>query len=240
MGSVLRLAVSAGQLEDEESMSISAYPLQWPVGWKRTAPGFQAHAKFGKAGRYQGYGDSKRWVPGRDLTIAEGTQRVLDELKRMGLEREEVVISTNLRLRLDGLPHSNQSDPRDAGVAVYWRDAVGDKVMAIDIYYRVADNLAAVAATLEAMRAIERHGGAAILDRAFTGFTALPAPIVAGVKRPWREVLGWVPHSIVTLEMLTARYRSLAAQHHPDRGGDPAKMAEINAAREEALKAIAP
>ena len=38
--------------------------------------------------------------------------------------------------------------------------------MAIDAYTRTADNLAAVAATLEAMRAIERHGGAQILERA--------------------------------------------------------------------------
>jgi len=47
--------------------------------------------------------------------------------------------------------------------------------MAIDIYDTVAGNLAAVAATLDAMRAIERHGGAQILKRAFQGFKALPS-----------------------------------------------------------------
>lgn len=30
----------------------------------------------------------------------------------------------------------------------------------------------------------------------------------------------------------------LAAQHHPDRGGDPAKMAELNQARDEALQEV--
>jgi hypothetical protein len=47
--------------------------------------------------------------------------------------------------------------------------------MAIDIYTRIADNLAAVAATIDAMRAIERHGGAQILKRAWMGLKALPA-----------------------------------------------------------------
>jgi curved DNA-binding protein CbpA len=39
-----------------------------------------------------------------------------------------------------------------------------------------------------------------------------------------------------TTEDVQAAYRKLASQYHPDRGGDPAKMAELNAARDEALK----
>lgn len=61
--------------------------------------------------------------------------------------------------------------------------------MAIDQYYRVEENLAAIAATLDAMRAIERHGGAQILDRASTGFAALQAPMA--VARSWREMFGF-------------------------------------------------
>ena len=79
--------------------------------------------------------------------------------------------------------------------------------MAIDQYFRVADNLAAIAATLEAMRAIERHGGAEILDRAFTGFTALPAP-----EQPF-HVLG--VSATATDEEIETAYRRLAMQHHP-------------------------
>jgi DnaJ-domain-containing protein 1 len=96
--------------------------------------------------------------------------------------------------------------------------------MAIDRYDALADNLAAIAATLEAMRAIDRHGGAEILDRAFKGFVALPAP-----EQPW-NVLG-VAMTATTGEIDEA-YRRLAMQHHPDRGGDAAAMARINAARE--------
>jgi hypothetical protein len=222
-------------------MTISAYPLQWPTGWKRTPHHGRTRARFGKASRQEGYGDQKRWVPGRDLTIAEGTARVLLELQRMGVQRDDLVLSTNLRLRLDGMPASGQAEPADPGVAVYWTDGAADKprVMAIDIYDRVADNLAAVAATLEAMRAIERHGGAAVLERAFTGFTALPAPIVAGMKRPWREVLfPGIAYRDYTEAEIRAQYRKWARELHPDVGGDPAKMAELNAARDEALKEL--
>jgi hypothetical protein len=226
--------------QEENTMTITAYPLQWPAAWKRTNAAWRVQAKFGKARRQTGYGENQRWTAARDLTIAEGTERVLTELKRMGLGRDDVVISTNLRLRLDGLPHSSQSEPADPGVAVYWQDSMqARKVMAIDIYDRVADNLAAVAATLEAMRAIERHGGAAILERAFTGFTALPAPIIAGMKRHWRDVLRFELSDKPTSGTISDRYRKLASAHHPDReGGDDAKMSELNAARDEALKEV--
>jgi len=97
-------------------------------------------------------------------------------------------------------------------------------------------NIAALTATIEAMRAIERHGGAIVLERAFTGFTALPAPIVAGMKRHWREVLGVEPTGTVTAADVRQLYRHWASLHHPDKGGSTEKMAELNQAREDALK----
>lgn len=197
---------------------IAAHPLQWPTGWPRTTARKTARFSSKSHSRYL-----------QSLTINDGVQRVLNELDRMGYGREDIVISTNVPTRLDGLPRSDRGEPGDPGVAVYWQTRKGEKkVMAIDIYDRVADNLAAVAATLDAMRAIERHGGAQILDRAFTGFTALPAP---GARRTWREVMGFVPGEPVDLETLRIRYRKLASTRHPDRdGGSDAAMAELNGA----------
>lgn len=200
---------------------ISRYPLQWPVGWKRTTPGYRQSARFGKSRGYNTRGKV-------ELSVYDGVHRVLQELERMGVSDADIVVSTNVETRLDGLPRSDRAAPGDPGVAVYWRTNGANKVMAIDIYDRVADNLAAVAATLDAMRAIERHGGAAILDRAFTGFTALPAPVVAGMAREWWDVLQ-VSRDAPREEIKSA-YRRLSSQHHPDKGGNAAKMAEINAA----------
>lgn len=212
-------------------MTPTRFPLQWPLGWKRTTAGYRQAAKFSKS---KEYGSRSK----TDLSVADGVQRVLSELERIGVGEADVVISTNMELRLDGLPRSDRSAPGDPGVAVYWRTKKKeDRVMAIDQYTRVADNLAAIAATLEAMRAIERHGGAAILDRAFTGFTALPAPIVAGMKRPWREVLEY-GNSPATEEAINRHFRILASTAHPDKGGSARAMAELNAARDEALEEI--
>lgn len=211
---------------------IPAYPLQWPVGWPRTAAGAAQHGKFGTKAQRPG----QHWASTVSITVAQATQRVLDELARMGVGRDDVVISTNLALRLDGLPRSGQGAPRDAGAAVYWQTRNGDRrAMAIDRYHKVEDNLAAIAATLDAMRAIERHGGAQILDRAFTGFTALPAPTL---HRNWREVMIF-GESTPTRDQLRRRYRELASTRHPDRpGGTDAAMSELNVALAEAEKEI--
>ena len=163
--------------------TINAYPLQWPVGWQRTHPAQRQHARFGTGGRRT----TRGYVMKRDLTVAEGLSRVLDELGRMGIEgaRAEIIVSSNLKTRRDGLPYSDQRTPDDPGVAVYWRDPKQHghpmRCMAIDRYHRTADNLAAIAASLEALRAVERHGGAQILDRAFAGFSALPPPPAAAL-----------------------------------------------------------
>lgn len=194
---------------------IQSFPLSWPAGWRRLERWQRERARFSRF-------DQR-------LSVLDGITRVLGELARMGIDRDDVVISTNVPTRLDGLPKSNTAEPADPGVAVYWRSGKGSRCMAIDRYDRVADNLAAIAATLDAMRAIERHGGAAILDRAFAGFAALPAP-----EQPW-QVLG-LQTSRPTREQVEDAFRRLAMKHHPDRGGDPAEMARINAARDELLK----
>lgn len=202
---------------------INAYPLQWPSGWPRS--------KSRKAAAFKTRARSSYLT---QISVADGVQRVLLELERMGYTRDDIVISTNVPTRLDGLPRSDRGEPGDPGAAVYWRTRKGDnKVMAIDVYDRVADNLAAVAATLDAMRAIERHGGAVVLERAFTGFTALPAP---SAKRTWREVLNFGDMT-VNRELIKQRYRQLASLRHPDKeGGSDAAMSELNVAQEEALK----
>lgn len=209
---------------------VEAYPLAWPVGWKRSK--HRTTADFGT--QYVPEGAS--WKRKRELTIAEATTRVLDELRRMRVSPNAVVISTNLRLRNDGLPLSKQREPEDPGVAVYWKKDGKDLVIAADCYTKIADNLAAVAATLDAMRAIKRHGGAAILERAFTGFQALAAPIAGG--RPWRQVLGVGVLTPATRdihwEIITEAYKRKRSETHPDKGGSHEAFLAVQQAYQEA------
>ncbi|MGC1549866.1 MAG: J domain-containing protein [Rhodanobacter sp.] len=191
-------------------MTIPAYPLQWPTGWKRET--HRDRARFGRKAQ-SSHGS---WQTKRELTISDSVARVRAELQRMGIADNDMVISSNLLLRLDGLPRSGQAEPNDPGAAVYWTDRFDrsrpPRCMAIDRYDRVADNLAAIAATLEAMRAIERHGGAEILNRAFTGFTA-----IEDQRQPWHDVLGLPPHA--PTDEVRVRYMVRRKSAHPDHGG---------------------
>jgi hypothetical protein len=218
-------------------MTITAFPLAWPPGWKRTPVESRAYGQFGTT-RKSSMGS---WSMKEKITVAAATRRLREELGRMGVTDDDLVLSTNLRLRLDGLPRSDQAQPADPGAAIYWNDPWSSqpRCMAIDRYTKVEQNIAALAATIEAMRAIERHGGAVVLERAFTGFTALPAPIVAGMKRDWWLVL-LLDTRYPTTEEIQAAYRRLASKLHPDRaGGNAAAMAELNQARDDALQEIA-
>lgn len=211
---------------------MTRYPLSWPVGWKRTESVKRTRARFGKRSYSTGHLG--------EVSIEEGTRRVLSALRVLGVRDGDAIISTNLVLRLDGYPRSDQRAPADPGVCVYWQrvDDAQHQCMAIDMYDRVADNLAAIAATLEALRAIERHGGAAILDRAFSGFTALPGPDQT-TGRSWREVLGLDKTTPVNADLIRTRFRFLAAKAHPDKpGGSTEAFQELEAARRQALESI--
>jgi len=200
---------------------MTKYPLTWPTGWKRRESHRRDPAQFSK--------------DKRPLSVYDGTQRVLSELRRFGVVESDTIISTNVQLRRDGLPLSNQAEPSDPGVAVYWKKYGKDQVMATDTYRRVADNLAAIAASLEAIRAIERHGGSQIMDRAFLGFTALPAP------EQWRDVLEMpqdAPTHKTVREVARDHYMRLAKKHHPDNGGNAEQMARINRAWSDAQREL--
>lgn len=212
----------------------TAYPLSWPDGWKRTQSSMRTQAQFNKSARIEAPGEMPAYSAKKRLAVADAVQRLLRELSLMGVPDWNVIISTNVPLRLDGMPRSDK-EPADPGAAVYWKkgDKQAMRCMAIDRYTRVADNLAAIAATLEAMRAIERHGGGTILERAFLGFAALPER----ATQHWREVLGIEGNA--TPQLVEDRFRALAQVHHPDKGGDRNKFEEIVQARDAARLELA-
>ena len=213
-----------------------AYPLDWPVGWKRTPNAERSYGRFNKKERQYSSDGQRSWNHSKWLTVSDGLTRVLESLERMGISRNHIVISTNMETRLDGLPRSGAKEPADPGVAVYWRRNSSSpmRCMAIDRYSNTADNLAAIAATLEAMRAIERHGGAEILERTFTGFAALPER----ASEPWRDVLGIGEEKVGPSQVNTIA-KKLLMKHHPDRGGDRNNFEAVVAARKQALEELA-
>lgn len=198
---------------------ITASPLCWPAGWPRAR-----HRVESRFGSYR----SGRW---NWPSIEEGKNDILHELDLMGVRERSIIISTDLRLRLDGYPYANQPQPKDVGVAVYWKDKAGnDRVMALDQYQKIGCNLRAIAKSLEALRGIERWGGGQILDRAFSGFVALPSPEMAGGVDPY-ELLGITPED--SIEVRREAYRRARAKAHPDRGGSPEMYNQVRRAAEQ-------
>ncbi|WP_287011336.1 J domain-containing protein [Brevundimonas sp.] len=168
----------------------------------------------------------RSWKSKRPLTFAEARDSVLAAARKIGAKG--IVLSSNFTLGASGLPRGDRRRPDDQGVAVYFELGGRQLVMARDAYQRAEENMRSIGLALEAMAQLERHGGGVMLDKAFAGFTALPAP-----KR-WWEVLGLTPDA--TAEQVAAAFRRMAAQSHPDQGGSHAAMAELNAARDAALR----
>ena len=170
--------------------STRAYPLYWPEGWPRAQSAQIKRARFG------------------DHSVAEGRKVVADQVRLFG--GRDLIISSNLELRLDGNPRSNQRQPGDRGVAIFFKRAGVDVALACDIYTTVEDNLWALCRTLDALRQIERDGSPSLINRAFKGFAALPDPN----QREWWEVLN-VARTAGDEEIKRA-YFGLAKKYHTD------------------------
>jgi hypothetical protein len=188
---------------------IEAYPLTWPEGWPRRPSHQRSPSRY-------------------EVTFLKARDHLARQLELAGARN--VVISTNVPLRRDGLPLANMREPEDSGVAIYWDDRKRrPRVIACDSWRTVRENLRAVGLTVEALRTIERTGATELLERAYSGFARLPEAADC-----W-SILG-IPKGSPA-NVVTDRYRELARQHHPDHGGDNATMARINAAYQEAVRA---
>jgi hypothetical protein len=156
------------------------------------------------------------------LSVGRARDQLLEELRLLGAS--DIVVSSNVPTRSDGLLHSDPRRLDDPGIAVYFKFKNNPMCMARDGYCTVAGNLRSLGLAIEALRQLERHGGSLMLERAFEGFLAIAPP---DWKRPWREVFGiktdWTGD-------LTDLYREKARTRHPDAGGSDTLMAELNVA----------
>lgn len=197
------------------------YPLAWPAGWKRTT--MRRRAMFSKK-RSSGYGYD-------NLEVGDGLDRLLGELRRLGARNP--VISSNLQLNRDGSIRAGQAKMlADPGIAVYFRLNQQPRVLACDKWNSAADNMAAIAGHIEAIRTQERYG-VGTLDQAFAGYAALP-PVGGTQGGDWRGELGIPVGALVTPDMVEDRYRQLLKERHPDKGGSHDAVVRLNLARDAA------
>jgi len=197
--------------------SIKRFPLEWPLWWPRARR--RLPASFGT-----------KQTADRRVTITIATTRLENELERLGARHP--VLSTNVSLRLDGRPRSDEN-PADPGAAIYFTFKGKATVLACDRFLRVGDNIAAIAAHIDALRRIERYGVRTI-EQALAGYRALPADTAAD----WRAVFGFPAGSRPTLDQVEDAFKAAARQHHPDVGGTDVAMAHLNRARDYAVQEL--
>lgn len=202
---------------------VQSYPLAWPDGWKRT-PDFN---------RAQSHPFGSR------LAFDRARRGLREELQRLGAST--ITLSTNVPLRQDGEPHSGAAGRRmdDPGVAIYFMLKGKPLVMAQDRYRDVAANMRSLALAVEGMRQLERHGGGTMMERAFSGFAALPPPDGVKPRRPWWEVLRYpvdpAERELLSAGEVEARFRTLAKKLHPDVGGSAEAFSELERAKADAI-----
>lgn len=192
---------------------VEAYPLHWPIRQPRTPRAKRRKALFLS-------------------TLASSLIDIRQEVRRLG--GRDLVVSSNLTLRIDGFPRSGQSMPEDGGVAVYFERQGKSLAFACDRFDRVEHNLRAIVKHLEALRGMERWG-VGTLDQAFAGYQALPED--AGDGAPWWRVLGLEAHPKEWQELVDA-YRAAAKKGHPDAGGSAEAFTRIQRAYEEGVRAM--
>lgn len=192
-------------------MAVQNYPLSWPQGFPRQ--------KYRERGRYRSSWNIARENVEKSLELfAKDSCKVIANL----------VISSNVTV-------SGGVSPNDPAVAVWFMWDGMQVCIPIDRYAFAASNLQAIHHVIEARRVELRHGTLALIRATFTGFQALPAP--AG--KHWRDILALPSDQVGTREQIDRAFKTLATVRHPDRGGSTEAMAELNIARQTALRELA-
>lgn len=197
------------------------YPLEWPADRPRTPPDNRKEALF----RHQE----------QRMTMTTACMRLLEQVNMMTRPGKpyrvvDMILSTNIRFTLAGTRDQSVSrrEPADPGVAFYFTLDGRAHMLACDRWDTVYDNIAAIAAHIDALRGQERWG-VADLAQAFAGHVRLAAP------DPWWKVLGVTRDA--PIDTIARAWRTLAKTHHPDAGGDRAAWDRINQAYEDGKSA---
>jgi hypothetical protein len=192
-------------------MTATAYPLTWPEMFPRSRTRKKSAFRTSLAG------------------ALENVSKSLEAFGRESGKRvSDIILSSNVSL--------GNNKPADPGIAVWFSWDGMTICIPVDCYEKPEENLQAIHHILEARRTELRHGTLQLVKATMTGFKALPPPPGSKPKRPWWEVLDFPTGTNPTREGIEARYKMLAKERHPDAGGTQEAMAELNAAKVEALK----
>lgn len=197
------------------------YPDQWPTGRPKE----------------RGLKTAQWKRDGRKLNFDQAVRRLTEQVSLVtrpgnNWRMRELTLGTNFELRVDGRPRRDRGYPADTAVTFFFELDGDPHVLACDRWDRIEDNIAAIAAHIEALRGQERWG-VADMKQAFAGHVALPSPAQSAPEQ-WWQVLGVRPDA--PADEVDRAWREKMRLAHPDQGGTEAAAQRLNWARAEARK----
>lgn len=193
--------------------------VEWPEGFERTAEA-----------------DREPYPHGFRVDRRRAFENILEELKKLGAE-EVRIDSGATQKTVDPNQLSQDPDPDDPSVVVYFSKAGSDFAVPCDKWDNVRDNAQAIAKYLNAKRALGRYGVKTV-ESEFTTQKLPPGDEEAAEdgsetsggdgnddERPPHKVLG-VP-SDADDDEIKAAARALKKEYHPDAGGDIDKFNRV-------------
>jgi hypothetical protein len=145
--------------------------------------------------------------------MGEARDDLLDQLRLLGAQN--VVISTNIRAKKDGVLYATYREPEDPGVAVYFELYGDNQCIPCDKWNKVVFNVRAIGLCIQALRGLERWGAKEMVKASFKGFKALPMPSTSYFKE------------CNSTEEIKEKFRLLSRSMHPDFGGDNNEYTEV-------------
>ncbi len=144
------------------------------------------------------------------------------------LNAKDIIIQAQFdakEIRQDGWPRSS-ARPKGPAIIVSFKGSKGPLSFPCDRYTSWEDNLYAIALSLEALRAVDRHGVTQNAEQ-YKGWTQIAAPVEVGSFTRRQDAAAWLAvRSGFTqewlmgdLERVEVAYKTAARRLHPDAGG---------------------
>lgn len=157
------------------------------------------------------------------------------------LNAKDIIIQAQFEpkeIRQDGWPRSS-ARPKGPAIIVSFKGSKGPLSFPCDRYTSWEDNLYAIALSLEALRAVDRHGVTQNAEQ-YKGWQQIAAPAATSFSTAL-EASAWIARKASVVdgrplsgEALTFAYWTVAKTLHPDTGGDAMEFQKL----QDAMKLI--
>ena len=188
--------------------------VEWPDGFERTPER-----------------EREPYPHGFRVDRRKAFENILEELKKLGAEEVRIDSGATQKTMNPNLL-SQESDPEDPSVVVYFSKDGQDFAVPCDKWDNVRDNAQAIAKYLNAKRALDRYGVKTVESK-FTTQKLPPGEADEGGTAGDTDFGDKPPHKVLGVasdagdDEVKAAARALKKEYHPDTGGDIDKFNRV-------------